>query len=61
MPRRILHVVSNVAHYDDLAEPTGLWLLELPRALEVFAQSGHEQQLVRPLGGHSPLEPRSLK
>ena len=32
MPRRILHVVSNVAHYDDPSEPTGLWLSELSHA-----------------------------
>ena len=61
MPRRILHVVSNVAHYDDPAEPTGLWLSELSHAWEVFAQRGYAQHLVSPLGGHSPLEPRSLK
>ena len=24
--KRILHVVTNVAHYDDAAHPTGLWL-----------------------------------
>ena len=61
MPRHILHVVSNVAHYDDPAEPTGLWLSELSHAWEVFAQRGYAQHLVSPLGGHSPLEPRSLK
>lgn len=61
MPRRILHVVSNVAHYDDPAEPTGLWLSELSHAWEVFARRGYAQQLLSPLGGRSPLEPRSLK
>ena len=61
MPRRILHVVSNVAHYDDPAEPTGLWLSELSHAWEVFARRGYAQQLVSPLGSRSPLEPRSLK
>lgn len=49
MPRRILHVVSNVAHYDDPAEPTGLWLSELSHAWEVFARQGYAQQLVSPL------------
>ncbi|MGC4060798.1 MAG: type 1 glutamine amidotransferase domain-containing protein [Aquabacterium sp.] len=61
MPRRILHVVSNVSHYDDPAEPTGLWLSELTHAWHVFEVAGHEQHLVSPLGGVSPLEPRSLK
>lgn len=61
MSKRILHVVSNVAHYDDPAEPTGLWLSELTHAYEVFAEKGFEQRIVSPRGGVSPLEPRSLK
>lgn len=61
MPRRILHVVSNVARYGDGNEPTGLWLSELTHAWQVFAAQGHEQRLVSPAGGVSPLEPRSLK
>ena len=61
MPRRILHVLSNVARYDDPAEPCGLWLPELSHAWEVFARRGYAQHLVSPPGGHSPLEPRSLK
>ena len=61
MTRRILHVVSNVAHYDDPSEPTGLWLSELTHAWEVFEKRGFEQRIVSPKGGRSPLEPRSLK
>lgn len=61
MPHRILHVVSNVAHFDDPSERTGLWLSELTHAWHVFAALGHEQRLVSPRGGVSPLEPRSLK
>lgn len=61
MPRRILHVVSNVARYGDGIHPTGLWLSELTHAWQVFAAHGYEQQLVSPAGGVSPLEPRSLK
>ncbi|RAA99770.1 type 1 glutamine amidotransferase domain-containing protein, partial [Burkholderia multivorans] len=26
MTRRILHVVTNIAHYADPSQPTGLWL-----------------------------------
>ncbi len=37
MARRILHVVSNVAHYGDPAHPTGLWLSELTHAWDVFS------------------------
>ncbi|MFT4193349.1 type 1 glutamine amidotransferase domain-containing protein [Ottowia sp.] len=61
MTRRVLHVVTNVAHYDDPDEPTGLWLSELTHAWHVFAARGDAQLLVSPLGGVSPLEPRSLK
>lgn len=59
--KRILHVVTNVAHYDDPTHPTGLWLSELTHAWDIFAAEGHEQHLVSPQGGRSPLEPRALK
>lgn len=61
MTKRILHVVSNVAHFDDPAHPTGLWLSELTHAWDVFAAMGWQQRLVSPKGGTSPLEPRALK
>ena len=61
MSRRILLVVTNVAHYDDPSEPTGLWLSELTHAYDLFAAKGYEQRLVSPKGGVTPLEPRSLK
>jgi putative intracellular protease/amidase len=61
MTTRILHVVTNVGHYDDPSEhPTGLWLSELAHAWEVFAEHSFEQALVSPKGGAVPLEPRSL-
>ncbi|WP_448222633.1 hypothetical protein [Gordonia iterans] len=61
MPKHILHVVTNVAHYSDPAHPTGLWLSELTHAWEVFEARGFSQSLVSPAGGAVPLEPRSLK
>lgn len=61
MSKRILHVVSNVAHYADPSEPTGLWLSELTHAYDIFAAKGYDQRLVSPKGGVSPLEPRALK
>lgn len=61
MSKRILHVVTNVAHYQDPSEPTGLWLSELTHAWQVFAAKGYEQRIVSPKGGVSPLEPRALK
>lgn len=61
MTRRILHVVTNVGHYDDPSRATGLWLSELTHAWEVFEKRGFEQRIVSPQGGASPLEPRSLR
>lgn len=61
MTKRILNVVSNISHYEDPSEPTGLWLSELTHAYDVFAEAGYEQKIVSPKGGPSPLEPRSLK
>ena len=61
MTRRILHVVTNVAHYDDPTHPTGLWLSELTHAYDLFEEKGFEQRLMSPQGGVSPLEPRALK
>lgn len=61
MARRILHVVTNVGHYDDPHHATGLWLSELTHAWQVFEAAGFTQRLVSPLGGAVPLEPRALK
>ncbi|HSX68836.1 type 1 glutamine amidotransferase domain-containing protein [Nocardioides sp.] len=61
MAKRVLLVVTNVAHYDDVDHPTGLWLSELTHAWHVFEKAGYEQTLVSPAGGKVPLEPRALK
>ena len=61
MRKRVLHVVSNVAHYADPSQPTGLWLSELTHAYDVFEAKGYEQRIVSPKGGLPPLEPRALK
>ena len=53
MSKRILHVVSNVGHYDDPAHATGLWLSELTHAWDRFAARGFEQHIVSPKGGGS--------
>jgi putative intracellular protease/amidase len=54
-------VVTNVSHYADPGEPTGLWLSELTHAYDIFEAEGYEQRIVSPRGGKSPLEPRALK
>lgn len=59
--KRILHVVTNAAHYADPTQPTGLWLSELTHAYTLFQEKGYHQAIVSPKGGHSPLEPRALK
>ncbi|MBZ4558065.1 type 1 glutamine amidotransferase domain-containing protein [Mycobacterium avium subsp. hominissuis] len=61
MTKRILNVVTNVAHYDEPEHPTGLWLSELTHAWHVFDEHGLEQTLVSPSGGKVPLEPRALR
>ena len=61
MTRRILHVVSNVSHYADPAQPTGLWLSELTHAWQIFESEAYVQHIASPAGGVSPLDPRSLK
>lgn len=61
MTRHILHVVTNVSHYANPDEPTGLWLSELTHAYDIFEAEGYEQRIVSPRGGVSPLEPRALR
>lgn len=61
MSRRILHVATNISHFDNPAHPTGLWLSELTHAWDVFAAKGYEQRIVSPKGGKVPLDPRALK
>ncbi|HEY1152085.1 MAG TPA: hypothetical protein VGF27_26155, partial [Pseudoduganella sp.] len=58
---RILHVVTNVSHYDDPSHPTGLWVSEFTHAYDAFEAQGYEQTVVSPREGEVPIEPRSLK
>lgn len=57
MAKRILHVVSNVGHYADPTQSTGLWLSELTHAHDVFAAKGYSQAIMSPKGGVSPSNP----
>lgn len=60
MSKHILHVVTNIAHYPQSNRATGLWLGELSHAYDAFEQQGYQQTIVSPLGGQSPIEPKSL-
>lgn len=61
MSRHILHVATNIGHFNNPAHPTGLWLSELTHAWDLFATRGYEQRIVSPRGGKVPLDPRALK
>ena len=60
MSKRILHVVTNVSQYKGIDQPTGLWLGELTHAYDEFEKQNYIQDIVSPLGGKSPIEPKSL-
>ena len=60
MTKRILHIVTNVDTYEGLNYPTGLWLGELTHAYDEFEKYNYIQDIISPLGGNSPIEPKSL-
>ncbi|MBJ9984786.1 type 1 glutamine amidotransferase domain-containing protein [Acinetobacter sp. S40] len=60
MTKRILHIVTNIDKYKGLKYPTGLWLGELTHAYDEFEKHDYIQDIVSPLGGRSPIEPKSL-
>ena len=57
MSKRILHVVSNVAHYADPSQPTGPVAVRDPCPSDL---RGERRAAAGAPGGVSPLEPRSL-
>lgn len=57
MTKRILNVVTNVAHYDEPEHPTGLWLSELTHAWHVFDEHGLEQTSSAPPAARSRWSP----
>jgi putative intracellular protease/amidase len=60
MPRKILHIVTNVGRYEKVDKPTGLWLGELTHAYDAFERAGFQQDIASPKGGRVPIDPRSL-
>lgn len=60
MSKRVLHIVTNVAAYENVNQPTGLWLGELTHAYDEFEKKNYIQDIISPNGGNSPIEPKSL-
>ncbi|WP_145052093.1 type 1 glutamine amidotransferase domain-containing protein [Paenibacillus xylanexedens] len=59
--KKILVVLTNVDKYATKDEPTGLWLSEATHFIEEFDHNDNVQiDLVSPLGGNVPLDPKSL-
>lgn len=60
MTKRILHIVTNVAQYENQNKPTGLWLGELTHAYDEFEKMNYVQDIASPNGGKVPIDPKSL-
>ncbi|KAL2847851.1 class I glutamine amidotransferase-like protein [Aspergillus pseudoustus] len=60
MAKRILHVVTNTAHYDDPTHPTSLLLSELTHAWHVFKEHAFQQTIISPNRALSPIKPRAI-
>lgn len=61
MPKKVLIVETNVAHYADTNSPTGLWLGEAAEFVDEMQQAGIAVDYVSPKGGFVPLDPRGMK
>ena len=57
--KKILMVVTN-RNYLDNTHPTGLWLEEFATPYLTFLETGFEVTVSSPLGGTTPLDPRSI-
>lgn len=58
-PKPILLVLTNHAKLGDTGKRTGFYLSEAAHPWEVFEKAGHPVTLASPLGGFSPLDPKS--
>ena len=57
---QILLVVTSHDRYPSRTDSTGLWLAELTHVYDVLLEAGYSVDLVSPLGGKVPIDPRSL-
>lgn len=59
--KKVLIVETNVSHYGDTQDPTGLWLGEAAEFVDDMQKVGVGVDYVSPKGGFVPLDPRSMK
>ena len=59
-PARVLIVVTNHGRMGDLDEPTGYWLAEVAHPWAHFVDAGFLVDFASPVGGFSPMDPRSF-
>jgi putative intracellular protease/amidase len=59
--KRVLVILTNVAHYPGTTNLTGLWLGEATEFVKVMQDNGILVDYASPNGGFVPLDPRSMK
>ncbi|MHC6199099.1 protease I [Elizabethkingia miricola] len=59
--KKLLLVVTNVGMYESGKLKTGLWLSELTHIYHSAKEQAWEITIASPLGGHTPIDPESLK
>lgn len=59
--KKILIVLTNVSHYANTHDATGLWLGEATEFAEEMQKAEYALDYVSPKGGFVPLDPRSMK
>lgn len=59
--KKILLILTNVDHYGDDKEKTGLWLAEAAEFVYDVTRAGYQVDYASAKGGNVPLDPRSLK
>lgn len=59
--KKILLILTNVDHYGDNQEQTGLWLAEAAEFVHDVTKAGYQVDYASAKGGKVPLDPRSLR
>lgn len=58
--KKALIVVTNIAKYEKLNRPTGVWFSEVTHFAKDFYDAGYDVDFVSPNGGYVPIDPVSL-